>query len=146
MAVIFDDCISKKIVGHVPFNWSKLSSMFLKVPNSFIRGKVTGKRVNRGAGLGLEIPMDYTFYDDCVLLWLEKAFKKITENMMLTYQSVWNSCIVQQIFTVHELYGAIGLGGLYTSKIRVSTIHRLILRQMFTRFRENVSAIKLSAI
>ena len=25
---------------------------------------VTGKRVNRGAGLGLEKPMDYTFYGD----------------------------------------------------------------------------------
>ena len=36
---------------------------------------VTGKRVNRGAGLGLEKPMDYTFY------WLEKAFKKINENI-----------------------------------------------------------------
>ena len=41
---------------------------------------VTGKRVNRGAGLGLEKPMDYTFYDHVVLL-LEKAFKKITENI-----------------------------------------------------------------
>ena len=82
VAVILDDCISKKIVGHVPFNWSKLASMFLKVPNSCIRATVTGKRVNRGAGLGLEIPMDYTFYGDArVVLWLEKAFKKITENI-----------------------------------------------------------------
>ena len=83
VAVIFDDCISKKIAGHVPFNWSKLASMFLKVPKSCIRGTVTGKRVNRGACLlGLEIPMDYTFYDNSrVVLWLEKAFKKITENI-----------------------------------------------------------------
>ena len=43
---------------------------------------VTGKRVTRGAGLGLEKAMDYTFYADArVVLWLEKAFKKITENM-----------------------------------------------------------------
>ena len=43
---------------------------------------VTGKRVNRGAGLGLEKPVDYTFYGDArVLVWLEKAFKKITENI-----------------------------------------------------------------
>ena len=56
--------------------------MFLKVPNSCIRGTVTGKRVNGGAGLGLEIPMDYTSYGDArVVLWLEKAFKKITENI-----------------------------------------------------------------
>ena len=32
--------------------------------------------------LGLEIPMDYIFYGDArVVLWLEKAFKKITENI-----------------------------------------------------------------
>ena len=56
--------------------------MFLKVPNSCIRGIVTGKRVNRGARLGLEIPMDYTFCGDArVVLWLEKALKKITENI-----------------------------------------------------------------
>ena len=56
--------------------------MFLKVPNSCVRGTVTGKRVNRGAGLALEIPMDYTFYGDArVVLWLEKAFKKITGNI-----------------------------------------------------------------
>ena len=37
--------------------------------------------------------------------------------------------------------GATELGGLNTRKILVSAIHRLILTQMFTRFRENVSAI-----
>ena len=43
---------------------------------------VTGKRVNRGAGVRLEKPMDYTFYGDArVVLWLDKAFKKITENI-----------------------------------------------------------------
>ena len=64
------------------FNWGKLVSMFLKVPNSCIRGTVTGKRVNRGTGLGLEIPMHYTFYGDArVSLRLEKAFKKITGNI-----------------------------------------------------------------
>ena len=71
VAIKFDDCISKKIVVHIPFNWSKLASMFLKVPSSCLHGTVTGKRVNRGVGLGLEIPMDYTFYVDA----LEKAFK-----------------------------------------------------------------------
>ena len=65
--VIFDGCISKKIVGHVPFNWSKLASMFLKVPNSCIRGTVTGKRVNRGSGLRLEIPWIILFM--VMLVW-----------------------------------------------------------------------------
>ena len=66
----------------MPFNGTKFASMRLKVPNSCIRGTVTGKRVNRGARLKLEIQMDYTFYGDArVVLWLEKAFKKITENI-----------------------------------------------------------------
>ena len=43
---------------------------------------VTGKRVTRGAGLELEKPMDYTLYGDARCgTWLEKAFKKITENI-----------------------------------------------------------------
>ena len=79
VAVIFDDCISKKIVGHVPFSWSKLASMFLSVHNSCIRGTVTWKRVYRGAGLRLEKPMHYTFYGDArVVLWL--VGKSIQEN------------------------------------------------------------------
>ena len=49
---------------------------------SCIRETVTRKRVNRGVGLGLEIPMHYTFYGDArVALRLEKAFKKITGNI-----------------------------------------------------------------
>ena len=43
---------------------------------------VTGKRVNRGTRLEFEKPMDYSFYGDArVVLWLEKAFKKVTENI-----------------------------------------------------------------
>ena len=35
-----------------------------KFPNHHIRVVVTGKRVNRGIGLGLEIPVDYVFHED----------------------------------------------------------------------------------
>ena len=97
VAVIFDDCISKKIVGHVPFNWSKLTSMFLKVPNSCICGTVKG----RGARLGLEIPMDYNFYSDArVGLWLGKAFKKITDNIDAKVAKCFENILVQKILTV----------------------------------------------
>ena len=53
----------KKIVGHVPLNWSKVASKFLPFTNHHIRVKVTGKRVNRGVGLGLEIPANYFFME-----------------------------------------------------------------------------------
>ena len=41
---------------------------------------VTGKRVNRGAGFGLEIPVDYIFYgDNRVTAWLKKAIGKLDQ-------------------------------------------------------------------
>ena len=55
VAIIWDDCVSNKIVGHVTLNWSKVASKFLQLTKPQIRVKVTGKRVNRGVGLGLEI-------------------------------------------------------------------------------------------
>ena len=59
VAVISDDCVSKKIVRHVPLNWSKVASKFLQFTNHHIRVEVTGKRVNHGVGLGFEIPVNY---------------------------------------------------------------------------------------
>ena len=46
-----------RIVGHVPKNLSKIMNRFTKIPSCSLRCKVTGERVNRGAGCGLEIPV-----------------------------------------------------------------------------------------
>ena len=53
---------SSGTVGHVPFNLAPVLSAFLK--RSLNKGlvEVTGSRVNRGAGYGLEIPCKYHFY------------------------------------------------------------------------------------
>ena len=59
--IVFYDYLLKKVVGHVPLYWSKLVFKFLQFQNHNIRVAVTGERVNRGAGLGLEIPVDYFF-------------------------------------------------------------------------------------
>ena len=59
VAITWDDCVSKKIVGHVPLNLNKVASKFLQLTNHHIRVEVTGKRVNHGVGLGLEIPANY---------------------------------------------------------------------------------------
>ena len=48
-----------RIVGHVPKNLSKIMNRFTKIPSCSLRCKVTGKRVNRGAGYVLEIPVVY---------------------------------------------------------------------------------------
>ena len=63
VAIIWDDCVSKKIVGHVPLSWSKVTSNFLQFTNHHIHVEVTGKRVNRGLGLALEIPVNYFFME-----------------------------------------------------------------------------------
>ena len=47
------------VVGHVPLGLSKTFSNFLSLPVSTMLCIVTGKRLNRGAGLGLEILVIY---------------------------------------------------------------------------------------
>ena len=64
VAIVFDDCLLKKVVGHIPLYWNKLAFKFLQFKNYSIRVAVTGKRVNRGVGFGLEISVDYFFYGD----------------------------------------------------------------------------------
>ena len=49
-----------QIVGHVPFNLSPIISLFLR--RDVNKTRVTGGKVNRGAGYGLEIQCVYQFY------------------------------------------------------------------------------------
>ena len=55
-------CKENEIVGHVPFNISSLLSQFLRRDCNKGFAEVTGPRVNRGAGYGLEIPCVYKLY------------------------------------------------------------------------------------
>ena len=59
---------SGRVVGHIPLGLSKIVSSFLKRINH--RGEVVicGKRVNRRAGMGLEIPVLYELYGECKYL------------------------------------------------------------------------------
>ena len=78
VAIVFDDCLLKKVGGNVPLYWSKLAFEFLQFQNHSIRVAVNGKRVNRGAGLGLEIPVDYFFYRDSrVIALLKNSIEKL---------------------------------------------------------------------
>ena len=47
--------LEEQILGHIPKNLSKIFHQFMKIPNYTIGCKVTGKRVNREAGYGIEI-------------------------------------------------------------------------------------------
>ena len=47
------------IVGYVPFN---LAPSFLRRDTNSGFAKVTGEKINRGAGYGLEIPCVYSLY------------------------------------------------------------------------------------
>ena len=63
VAVFRINSLTKEVVvGHVPKFISMIVSMFLSLPGCTLSIEVTGKRVNRGAGYGLEIPANFHFY------------------------------------------------------------------------------------
>ena len=64
VALLNDDSLEEKVVGHVPIHLSKIFYRFLKLPFSSISEVVIGKRVNRGEGEGFEIPVEYRFFGD----------------------------------------------------------------------------------
>ena len=66
------------VVGHVPLGLSKTFSNFLSLPVSTMLCIVTGKRLNRGAGLGLEILVMYQVRGhEKALQWLGKTITNI---------------------------------------------------------------------
>ena len=66
------------LVGHVLLDLSKTFSDFLSLPGSTMLCIVTGKRLNCGAGLALEILMIYQARGlEKALQWLEKTITKI---------------------------------------------------------------------
>ena len=66
---------SNEFVGHVPLYWSELGNKFLKFPSHHIRVVVTGKRVNRRIGLGLERCQLITFFMETIAL--SNTFKNL---------------------------------------------------------------------
>ena len=90
IGVYRNDFQKESLVGHMPRNISKFANKFLKLPNSKFSCKVKGKRLNRGAGYGFEIPVIYTFNgNEKVIEWIKS---KIQENIKLE-QSMKNRCL-----------------------------------------------------
>ena len=50
------------VVGHVPFNLAPIISYFLQRDFNKASSEITGDRINRGVGYGLEVPCVYRLY------------------------------------------------------------------------------------
>ena len=82
VAIVAIDHVKEEAVGHVPLFLSKTLNKILRLPGSYVSCKVTGTRINRGIGVGLEIPIEITFVrKETANEWLKKALHCI--NMMI---------------------------------------------------------------
>ena len=72
--VAIDHLKQEEVVGHVPLFLSKTLSKFLCLPGSYASCKVIGTKINRGNGVGLELPIGITFVGkETATEWLKKA-------------------------------------------------------------------------
>ena len=83
VAIMCSDSLGKEsVVGHIPHNISKFSSMFLTIPSTAIEVDLLGKRVNRGSGYGLEIPVKYRYYgQEKLIQWLAKKLEAVKKEL-----------------------------------------------------------------
>ena len=75
------DWLSWQLVGHVPLNWSKVLSKLIQFTNHHVRVKVTGKRINGGFGLGLEIQVNYFLLRDKSYNMAENSLEKLDNEL-----------------------------------------------------------------
>ena len=60
-----------EVIGHVPVLMATWLSKFVRRPSKSRKAIITGKRVNRGGGYGLEVPSEYLFeWDRFSYIWL----------------------------------------------------------------------------
>ena len=70
----------ESVVGHIPQSILKFSSVFLMISFTSIEVEVVDKRLNRGGGYGLEIPVKYRFYGQGkIVQWLTKRLETVKE-------------------------------------------------------------------
>ena len=70
LASLRNDWLLWQLVGHVMLNWGKALSKLIQFTNHRVFVEVTGKRVNRGFGFGLEIQVNYYAR---VITWMKRA-------------------------------------------------------------------------
>ena len=85
-----NDFQRETLVRHMPRNITKFGYKFLKLPISKLSCKVKGKRLKRGAGYGLEIPVICKFNGhEKAIEWIKS---KIQEDIKLE-QNMKNRCL-----------------------------------------------------
>ena len=78
------------VVGHVPKLISMVVSMYLSLPRCTFSVEVTGKRINRGAGYGLETPAKFHFHGpENAIRWRKTKIDKIEKKL---YNNI-NHCL-----------------------------------------------------
>ena len=88
--IYVNDFCHKLAAGQVSLNLPKVLFKFLKLKNSIILCKVTGKRVKRGAGCGLKILGICTYTElEKAVAWMEGEIKK----EMNTTENMKNNCL-----------------------------------------------------
>ena len=81
VAIIHFNHTRPRLVGHVPFLYSSTFKKFISLPNHTIRVLVTGGRINRSAGYGLEIPVEYVYNsNEEALQWAKKNLDNVDAN------------------------------------------------------------------
>ena len=69
--------VGMEVVGHVPKLMAKWVTKFLKRASNSGTALITGKRISRGAGYGLELPCELKFQGDKYSCdWLKEKLKK----------------------------------------------------------------------
>ena len=76
--VAIDHFKREEVVRHVSLFLSKTLNKFIRLLGSYASCKVTGARINRGIGVGLEIPIEITFVGkETATEWLKKTLHRI---------------------------------------------------------------------
>ena len=65
----------ESVVGHIPQNISKFSSIFLMILFTSVELEIVGKRLNRKGAYRLGIPVKYCFYGQ------EKIVQSLTKKL-----------------------------------------------------------------
>ena len=80
VAVLNEDVI----VGHIPYNLAPIVESFLRRDVNKGFAQVTGNKVNRGAGYGLEIPCVYRLYRPKIYCdKLEELLQSLSANSLI---------------------------------------------------------------
>ena len=86
------------VVGHVPQNICTFFWKFLSLPNTSIRARVPGKRINCGAGIGLEIPVCLVFQGMVKgVEWIKKKIHKAEKKVQPLFEK-WIKMLFRTVF------------------------------------------------